>query len=186
LQNNNNIQGGAKRKQTKKYYIPEFTFDDLVEADEEVFINSKSINPFIKHDITEDEEGRPQTDEETDVTPQDELDDKLDEITDMDEAINDIDDEDEIEINNIDEFDDDSEDSDIEIDNKSYFDTEYMNNFNSVIKGGKNISKIKEDLENNHDIKEYTNNIKGSNLLTGGNMKPIKRQNNKLYPYNLF
>lgn len=60
---------------------------------------------------------------------------------------------------------------------------EYKSYFNAPIKGGRNINEIKDELYDDSDLKEYTKNVKGG--LTGGNIKPIQKYSNKLYPYNL-
>lgn len=60
---------------------------------------------------------------------------------------------------------------------------EYKSYFNAPIKGGRNINEIKDELYDDSDLNEYTKNVKGG--LTGGNIKPIQKYSNKLYPYNL-
>ena len=60
---------------------------------------------------------------------------------------------------------------------------EYKSYFNAPIKGGRNINEIKDELYDDSDLKEYTKNVNGG--LTGGNIKPIQKYSNKLYPYNL-
>lgn len=60
---------------------------------------------------------------------------------------------------------------------------EYKSYFNTPIKGGRNINEIKDELYDDSDLNEYTKNVKSG--LTGGNIKPIQKYSNKLYPYNL-
>ena len=208
------INGGVRKnkKNKKKFNVIDFDFDDLVDADSEVFTNSKSINPFLRTatdepiqtdlalkdeiinenpDIDEtnsnqtalnnpeiydeNEEGRPIDNEENEedevlLTNENML---FDEAVEVEEEADQDD--------NSDNEDNSSENSDEENDEhiKKYFS-------NYSFKGGKNISNIRDELSNDKDIEEYTKNIKKSSSLTGGNIKPIKRGINKLYPYNLY
>lgn len=200
---NLNFEGGAKTKKKstkKKFNVLDFDINDLEVADEEVFTNSRSVNPFLKRktegeiaeQIEDDDEGKPVNEDENDTTENDlsesntDLNDartKVDEDESNDNKDKTDEDEDEIDAKDID-FEDESEDesddnSDDDINNdylKDYFN-------NSVTFGGRNISAIKDELGSDKDIEEYTKNVSGG--LTGGNMKPVKKYNHKLYPYNL-
>ena len=205
------INGGV-RKNKKKFNVIDFNFDDLVDADSEVFTNSKSINPFLRTatdepiqtesalkdeiinenpDIDEtnpnqtdlnnpeiydeNEEGRPINNEEN----------KEDEILLTNENMLF---EEAVEAEEEDAEADQDDSSDNEDNSSDSSDDEHIKKYfsNYSLKGGKNISNIKDELSNDKDIEEYTKNIKKSSSLTGGNIKPIKRGTNKLYPYNLY
>ena len=78
IQNSNlNFEGGAKKKKKsnkKKFNVLDFDINDLEFADEEVFTNSRSVNPFLKkktegelvEQIEDDDEGKPINDNEID------------------------------------------------------------------------------------------------------------------------
>lgn len=211
IQNSNlNFEGGAKKKKKsnkKKFNVLDFDINDLEFADEEVFTNSRSVNPFLKkktegelvEQIEDDDEGKPINDNEID----DEENELSETNTDLNETKTKIDEDESGEVNenmeedsdeingedidfenNLNDDLDDNSDSDSE-DNSDDFDNDYLKDYfnNSVTFGGRNISAIKEELGSDKDIEEYTKNVSGG--LTGGNMKPIKRYNHKLYPYNL-
>lgn len=211
IQNSNlNFEGGAKKKKKsnkKKFNVLDFDINDLEFADEEVFTNSRSVNPFLKkktegelvEQIEDDDEGKPINDNEIDDeenelsetnTDLNETKTKIDEDKsgevneNMEEDSDEINGEDIDFENNLNDDLDDNSDSDSE-DNSDDFDNDYLKDYfnNSVTFGGRNISAIKEELGSDKDIEEYTKNVSGG--LTGGNMKPIKRYNHKLYPYNL-
>lgn len=195
---NSNLEGGVKKK--KKFNVLDFDINDLEFADEEIFTNSRSVNPFLKkktedelaEQIKDDEDGKPINDDEDNITENElnETNNDLNEIKtkiDKDESNETSEniEEDSNELIGDDElqnFEDDSEsedNSDDDLDN-TYL-KEYFNN--SVTFGGRNISVIKDELGSDKDIEEYTKNVSGG--LTGGNIKPIKKYNHKLYPYNL-
>ena len=199
---NLNLEGGAKKKKKstkKKFNVLDFDINDLEVADEEVFTNSRSVNPFLKkktegelaEQIEDDDEGKPVNKNEDDTTENDlsesntDLNDartKVDEDESNDNKDKVDEDEDEIDAEEIDfedESEEESEESNDDVNNEYLKD--YFNN--SVTFGGRNISAIKDELGSDKDIEEYTKNVSGG--LTGGNMKPIKRYNHKLYPYNL-
>ena len=203
-QNSNlNFEGGAKKNKKstkKKFNVLDFDINDLEVADEEVFTNSRSVNPFLKktsegeltEQIKDDDEGKPINEDENDSIENNlsesnsdlnETKTKIDEDESNDNKNKTDEDEDKIDLEEIDfeeESDDNSEEeSDDDITN--YYLKDYFNN--SVTFGGRNISAIKDELGSDKDIEEYTKNVSGG--LTGGNMKQIKRYNHKLYPYNL-
>lgn len=204
------IDGGVKKskKNKKKFNVIDFDFDDLVDADSEVFTNSKSINPFLRTATDEpiqtdsalkDEiiNENPDIDDETDSNQTDLNNPEIYNENKEGRPINDEEnEEDEVLSNenmlfdeaveayqndNSDDEDNSSESSDEENDEHI---EKYFSNYS--FKGGKNISNIKDELANDKDIEEYTKNIKKYSSLTGGNIKPIKRGTNKLYPYNLY
>ena len=205
--NENNLEGGViKKKKTnkKKFNVMDFTIDDLEIADEEVFTNSRSINPFLKREHTPDIENERKREEEAEHIKDDEEgkeinpDDEENELkTSTDELIetigeNDINfDEDymrEQNINNPDIVDSNSssENSVDSTDSEDLENDEFVNQYfnkSYATFGGKNISMIKDELGSDKDIEEYTKNVSGG--LTGGNMKPIKKYDGKFYPYNL-
>ena len=211
---NLNLEGGAKKKKKstkKKFNVLDFDINDLEVADEEVFTNSRSVNPFLKkktegelaEQIEDDDEGKPVNKNEDDTTENDlsesntDLNDartKVDEDESNDNKDKVDEDEDEIDAEEIDfennlnaDLDEESDDNSEEEsdDNSDDIDNDYLKDYfnNSVTFGGRNISAIKDELGSDKDIEEYTKNVSGG--LTGGNMKPIKRYNHKLYPYNL-
>lgn len=203
---NLNLEGGAKKKKKstkKKFNVLDFDINDLEVADEEVFTNSRSVNPFLKkttegelaEQIKDDDEGKPINDNEDDTTENElsesntDLNDartKVDEDESNDNKDKTDEDEDKIDLEEID-FEEESDDNSEEESEESNDDinNDYLKDYfnNSVTFGGRNISAIKDELGSDKDIEEYTKNVSGG--LTGGNMKPIKRYNHKLYPYNL-
>lgn len=209
-QNSNlNFEGGAKKKKKsnkKKFNVLDFDINDLEVADEEVFTNSRSVNPFLKKTLEGEEAERIEDDEEGKPINSSEIEEEENELSESNSGVNDArtkvgeDDseedgekdmeEDSDEINgedidfgyNLNDNLDDNSDSD---DNSDDFDEGYLKEYfsDSVTFGGRNISAIKDELGSDKDIEDYTKNVSGG--LTGGNMKPIRRYNHKLYPYNL-
>lgn len=208
---NLNFEGGAKKKKKstkKKFNVLDFDINDLEVTDEEVFTNSRSVNPFLKkqtegelkEQIKDDDEGKPINENEIEKR-ENELSESNNDLNEIKTKIDENESEDETNDNNdgIDEDEDEINGEDIDFENnlnadiddnseeesEDDFDNDYLKDYfnNSVTFGGRNISAIKDELGSDKDIEEYTKNVSGG--LTGGKMKPIKRYNHKLYPYNL-